>query len=117
MHPMTTSDLFLLLQQLGLPADLKPELSQLFDAIDAGHTALQLDRASEESWSRALNQKDLSQLLAVNHQFLQIRRHSAQEKRVALELRRRALTRINSAPIDPLHFMPHFYPFCKTYRC
>ena len=103
---MTTSDLFFLLQQLGLPADLKPELSQLFDAIDAGHTALQLDRASEESWSRALNQNDLSQLLAVNHQFLQIRRHSAQEKRVALELRRRALTRINPAPIDPLHFMP-----------
>ena len=38
MHPMTTGDLVLLLQQLGLPADLKPDLSRLFEAIDAGHT-------------------------------------------------------------------------------
>jgi exodeoxyribonuclease V alpha subunit len=107
MHPMTTSDLFLLLQQLGLPADLKPDLSRLFDAIDAGHTALELDPARQESWLRVLNNEDLSQLLAVNHQFLQIRRHCAQEKRVAKELRRRALSRTNSAPIDPLQFMPH----------
>src|SRR6056300_1402686 len=107
MHPMTTSDLFLLLQQLGLPTDLKPDLSRLFDAIDAGHTALELDPARQESWLRVLNNEDLSQLLAVNHQFLQIRRHCAQEKRVAKELRRRALSRTNSAPIDPLQFMPH----------
>ena len=107
MHPMTTSDLFLLLKELGLPADLKPDLSRLFDAIDAGHTALKLDRGRDESWSRALNNEDLCQLLAVNHQFLQIRRHFAQEKRVAADLRRRALSRTNPALIDPLHFMPH----------
>lgn len=107
MHPMTNADLFLLLQQLGLPADLKPDLFRLFEAIDAGHTALELDPARHESWSRALKNDELRQLLALNHQFLQIRRHFAQEKRVAAALKRRVLNQTSSGSIDPFHVMPH----------
>ena len=90
MHPMTSADVFKLLESEGLPQSLKASVTQLFEAIRQGHTALQLSNEDADLWAQTLPESEIATLFAVNRGALQIRRHFAQESRVAGALKKRS---------------------------
>ncbi|NCV52674.1 MAG: hypothetical protein EBW65_09235, partial [Gammaproteobacteria bacterium] len=107
MHPMTSADVFKLLESEGLPQSLQASVSQLFEAIQQGHTALQLPNEDADLWTKTLSESAIATLFAVNHGTLQIRRHFAQELRVARALRNRSSHPPLTISIDPRQLMPH----------
>jgi len=107
MHPMTSADVFKLLESEGLPQSLQASVSQLFEAIQQGHTALQLPNEDADLWTKTLSESAIATLFAVNHGALQIRRHFAQELRVARALRNRSSHPPLTISIDPRQLMPH----------
>jgi exodeoxyribonuclease V alpha subunit len=107
MHPMTSADVFKLLESEGLPQSLQASVSQLFEAIQQGHTALQLPNEDADLWTKTLSESAITTLFAVNHGALQIRRHFAQELRVARALRNRSSHPPLTISIDPRQLMPN----------
>ena len=107
MHPMTSADVFNLLKSEGIPQSLKASVTQLFEAIRQGHTALHLSNEDADSWAQALSESEIATLFAVNRGALQIRRHFAQEFRVASALKKRSSHPALNITIDPKQLMPH----------
>jgi exodeoxyribonuclease V alpha subunit len=107
MHPMTSADVFKLLESEGLPQSLQASVSQLFEAIQQGHTALELSDKDNDLWEKTLSESEIATLFAINHGALQIRRHFAQELRVARALRNRSSHPPLTISIDPRQLMPH----------
>jgi len=107
MHPMTSADVLKLLESEGLPEGLKASVIQLFEAIQQGHTAQQLSDEDTDLWIQTLAKSDLSTLFAINHSALQIRRHFAQESRVAEALKKLSSHPALNISIDPMQLMPH----------
>ena len=107
MHPMTSTDVFKLLETEGLPQSLKASVTQLFEAIRQGHTALQLSNEDADLWAQTLSQSEIATLFAFNRGALQIRRHFAQESRVASELKKRSSRPALNITIDPKQLMPY----------
>jgi len=107
MHPMTSADVLQLLESEGLPETLKVSVTQLFEAIQQGHTAQQLSNEDTELWMQTLASSELSTLFAINHSALQIRRHFAQESRVADALKKLSGHPALNIDLDPKHLMPH----------
>ena len=98
---MTSADVFKLLESEGLPQSLKASVTQLFEAIRQGHTALQLSNEDADLWAQTLSESEIAILFAVNRGALQIRRHFAQESRVASALKSvRAAPRSTSLSIQ-----------------
>ena len=107
MHPMTSADVFKLLESEGLPQSLKASVTQLFEAIRQGHTALQLSNKELDLWAQTLTESEIATLFAVNRGALQIRQHFAQESRVAGALKKRSSRPALNITIDPKQLMPH----------
>ncbi len=107
MHPMTSADVLKLLESEGLPETLTGSVTQLFEAIQQGHTAQQLSNEDTELWMQTLATSDLSTLFAINHGALQVRRHFAQESRVADALKKLSGHPALNIHLDPKHLMPH----------
>ena len=107
MHPMTSADVFKLLESEGLPQSLKASVTQLFEAIRQGHTALQLSNKELDLWAQTLTESEIAILFAVNRGALQIRQHFAQESRVAGALKKRSSRPALNITIDPRQLMPH----------
>ena len=105
MHPLTETTLLALLQDTGLAKDQIPIIRLLFAAISEGHTALKLEPDTVPSWELIISQRELKDLFAVNTGFLQIKRHEAQERRVAQTLKRLANTPSDSIELHPNQFM------------
>ena len=78
---------FQTLESEGLPQNLQASVSQLFEAIQQGHTALQLSNEDADLWTKTLVESEIATLFAVNHGALQIRRHFAQELRLLAHLK------------------------------
>jgi len=107
MHPMTSADVFKLLESEGLPQSLQASVAQLFEAIQQGHTALELSDKDNDLWDKTLSESEIATLFAINHGALQIRRHFAQELRVARALKYRSSHPALTISIDPRQLMPH----------
>jgi exodeoxyribonuclease V alpha subunit len=107
MHPMTTVEVLRLLESEGLPQSLQASVSRLFEAIQHGHTALRLSNEDNDLWAQTLSESEIATLFAVNHGSLQIRRHFAQELRVARALKHRSNHPPLTVSIDPRELMPH----------
>ena len=107
MHPMTSADVFKLLESEGLPQSLQASVAQLFEAIQQGHTALELSDKDNDLWDKTLSESEIATLFAINHGALQIRRHFAQELRVARALKNRSSHPALTISIDPRQLMPH----------
>ena len=106
MHAMTTTDLLALLSTVGLPQQLRGSIIQLFEAINQGHTAYPLDTPTADQWKETLSHSDLDQLFACHQSCLQIRRHFAQEQRIARQLKERASSKQMTIHLDPKQLMP-----------
>ena len=106
MHPLTETSLIALLRDTGLAKDQIPIIRLLFAAISEGHTALKLGTKAAASWELTVSQRELKDLLAVTDEFLQIRRHEAQERRVAHTLKKLAKRPSDPIALDPNQFMP-----------
>ena len=107
MHPMTSADVFKLLESEGLPQSLQASVAQLFEAIQQGHTAVELSDKDNDLWDKTLSESEIATLFAINHGALQIRRHFAQELRVARALKNRSSHPALTISIDPRQLMPH----------
>jgi exodeoxyribonuclease V alpha subunit len=107
MHPMTTMEVFRLLESEGLPQRLQASVAQLFEAIQQGHTALRLSNEDNDLWAQTLSESEITTLFAVNHGALQIRRHFAQELRVARALKHCSSHSALTISIDPRQLMPY----------
>ena len=107
MHPMTLADVFKLLESEGLPQNLQASVTQLFEAIQQGHTAQQLSNEEADLWAQTFSESEIATLFAVNHGALQIRRHFAQESRVASALKKYSSHPALTISIDPRRLMPH----------
>ena len=107
MHPMTSADVFKLLESEGLPQSLQASVTQLFEGIQQGHTAQQLSNEEADLWAQTFSESDIATLFAVNHGALQIRRHFAQESRVASALKKHSSHPGITISIDPKRLMPH----------
>ena len=107
MHPMTSADVLKLLESEGLPESLKVSVTQLFEAVQQGHTAQHLSNEDTDLWMQTLATSDLSTLFAINHSALQIRRHFAQETRVANALRKLSGHPALNINVDPKRLMPN----------
>ena len=106
MYPLTETSLLALLRDAGLAKDQIPIIRLLFAAISEGHTALKLEADAVPSWELIISQGELKDLLAVNIGFLQIKRHEAQERRVAETLKKLAKTPNDFIELHPNQFMP-----------
>lgn len=103
---MTTTDLLALLATEGLPQQLSGSIVQLIEAINQGHTAYPLDAPTSDQWQETLAHSDLDQLFACHQSCLQIRRHFAQEQRIARQLKDRASSKPMTIHLDPRQLMP-----------
>ena len=106
MHAMTTTDLLALLTKEGLPQRLSGSVIQLIEAVNQGHTAYPLDAPTADQWQETLAHSDLDQLFACHQSCLQIRRHFAQEQRIARQLKERASSKPMIIHLDPRRLMP-----------
>ena len=106
MHAMTKTDLLALLSTEGLPQQLSGSVIQLIEAINQGHTAYPLDAPTADQWRETLSHSDLDQLFACHQSCLQIRRHFAQEHRIARQLKERASSKTMTIHLDPRQLMP-----------
>ena len=105
MYPLTETSLLALLRDAGLAKDQIPIIRLLFAAISEGHTALKLKTSTVASWELIVKEDGLKNLLAVNAGFLQIKKHEAQERRVANKLKKLSKESGNSFELDPFKFM------------
>lgn len=110
MHPMTSGDVFNFIKEAGLPEQLEASVRHLFEAIHQGHTAQHLSNEEANRWAQTLTNSELATLFAVNHDALQIRRHFAQESRVADALQKRSRLPTLTISIDPRELMPDADP-------
>jgi exodeoxyribonuclease V alpha subunit len=110
MHPMTSGDVFNFIKEAGLPRQLEASVTQLFEAIHQGHTAQHLSNEEADRWAQTLTNSELATLFAVNHDALQIRRHFAQESRVADALQKRSRLPTLTISVDPRELMPDADP-------
>ena len=110
MHPMTSADVFNFIKEAGLPRQLEASVTQLFEAIHQGHTAQYLSNEEADLWAQTLKNSELATLFAVNHDALQIRRHFAQESRVADALKKRSRLPALTISVDPRELMPNADP-------